>query len=179
MPTEFATTGSRKGKATRGRTGVAATPLAIRTKLALPPGFADHVRARLGRQLGHGAPIIERGSVRFEDVNGPRGGVDIVCRLKLVVSGRPSVQVEGRGTTAPLAFSRAIAKLTQAFERTRGKHGISTRSTTGMSSRRPPRAQARRTGRTTTKRRRTKSAGTATRARAAGGARSPRRRAPR
>jgi len=39
------------------------------------------VRARLGRGLDPFTTRIERGTVRFEDVNGPKGGIDTVCRI--------------------------------------------------------------------------------------------------
>jgi ribosome-associated translation inhibitor RaiA len=99
-------------------------PVAIRTKLDLTDAFADRVRTRLIRQLGHAATLIERGTVRFEDINGPRGGIDSVCRIKLVFSGRPSIQVEQRAATPELAFAQTIPSLVRTVERMREKHGL-------------------------------------------------------
>src|SRR4051812_22837829 len=86
----FAGSSPRSGKSIRGRTGVRNTPLAVRGGVndAEAEGRA---RATLGRALGSMAPGIERLTVRFEDVNGPRNGLDTVCRIKAVVSGEPSV----------------------------------------------------------------------------------------
>jgi hypothetical protein len=68
----FSESTSRSGKATRGRTGVRETPLAVRGKVSKRE-TQSRARARLGRALGSMAPRIERVTVRFEDVNGPRG----------------------------------------------------------------------------------------------------------
>ena len=52
----------------------------------------DHalVRRQLGMKLGKFGQAIERVSVRVEDVNGLRGGVDTECRIKVVLSGLSS-----------------------------------------------------------------------------------------
>ncbi len=124
--TQFAGRGAKLGKAGRGRTATAITPIAIRSRVDLRPGFADRIRTKLGAKLGHVATLIERGTVRFDDVNGPRGGLDIVCRIKLVMSGRPSVQVEQSATDPEAAFAGAVPVLVGALERVRAKHGLHT-----------------------------------------------------
>src|SRR5688500_5524346 len=45
-----------------------------------------YIRRKLGSKLGKYATSIERISVRLTDVNGPRGGVDQRCRIKVVLS---------------------------------------------------------------------------------------------
>jgi hypothetical protein len=90
----------------------------------LKPGFEDRIRRELARKLGRSVPLVERGTVRFEDVNGPRGGVDTRCRIKLVMSGRPSVQVEQIAVNPATAFGRAVPILVRTLERTRRKHGL-------------------------------------------------------
>jgi hypothetical protein len=59
-------------------------------------------------KLGKFASSIERVSVRLFDANGPRGGVDQVCRVKVVLSGLPSVLVERRNSALPNAIDAAI-----------------------------------------------------------------------
>jgi ribosome-associated translation inhibitor RaiA len=123
MPS-FARSLDRASKPERGRTVTDQTPIAIRTKLSLTDRFEDHVRSRLGRQIGHAAPLIERGTVRFDDINGPKGGVDTICRIKLVLSGRPSVIVAEQGADPEFAFTQAMRSLQTTLERVREKHGL-------------------------------------------------------
>src|SRR5690242_11882206 len=104
-------------KTARGRTPLAETPITIRASMALGARFEQRIRAQLARRVGHAASLIERGTVRFEDVNGPRGGVDTVCRIKLVISGRPVILVEKVAETPELAFASAIKVLGPALNR--------------------------------------------------------------
>lgn len=120
----FAGRVGKADKASRGRTAREVTPVAIRSRVELPAGFAERIRGDLGSKLGHAATLIERGTVRFEDVNGPRGGIDIVCRIKLVLSGRPSVQAEEQAATPQAAFARARAVVVRALARVRDKHDL-------------------------------------------------------
>jgi hypothetical protein len=121
----FAEALPRASKTRRGRTDVAATPLAIRSRIPLDPAFRELVRARLGRRLGKFAKRIERVSVRFEDANGPRGGVDTICRVKAVLSGLASVVVEERAADAREAFQRAAGAVERAVRRTLGRRNLS------------------------------------------------------
>jgi hypothetical protein len=117
---------TRSTKRSRGRTAIESTPIAIRSSVPIEPALEARIRKKLARRIGHAAPLIERGTVRFEDVNGPRGGVDTVCRIKLVVSGRPSVLAQDRGRDAEPAFDRASFKVQHALARVRGRHGLTT-----------------------------------------------------
>jgi len=123
----FATTVSRADRRSAGRTWAPATPLAVRTSgLAIDPDLRDRVHGRLGSRLGKFAPRIERLTVRFEDVNGPRGGKDVACRIKAVISGLPSVVVTELAADPVEAFDRAGQRLERvvrgAIGRARG-HG--------------------------------------------------------
>lgn len=124
-PSRFASTTTKDDKRELGRTSVEQTPVAIRSRVELPEGFNGSIRERLGRKLGYAGPLIERGTVRFEDINGPRGGVDTVCRIKLVLSGRPSVQVDARGRGPREAFTRALPKVATALQQAKDKHDLS------------------------------------------------------
>jgi ribosome-associated translation inhibitor RaiA len=77
-----------------------------------------YIRRKLGMKLRKFAPSVERVSVRVEDVNGPRGGVDHVCRIKVVLSGLPSVVFEGRGASLETAVDRALAGVERSVRRT-------------------------------------------------------------
>ncbi|WP_437656339.1 hypothetical protein [Sorangium sp. So ce1182] len=75
-----------------------------------------HVRQSLGAKLGRFAPRIERLTVRFTDVNGPRGGVDVACDVKVVLSGRPSVVYQMRGQEPREAIDRAVPGIVRAVQ---------------------------------------------------------------
>jgi CBS domain-containing protein len=68
----------------------------------------DHLRQKLGSKLGKFADSIERVSVRIKDVNGPRGGVDQVCQIKVALIGLPSVVFEAQDSTLDRAISKAL-----------------------------------------------------------------------
>lgn len=46
-----------------------------------------HLERRLGFALGRFADVISAIDVRLEDVNGPRGGIDKMCRIRVNVPG--------------------------------------------------------------------------------------------
>ena len=77
-----------------------------------------YIREKLSRTLAKFAQSIERVTVRIEDVNGPRGGVDQVCRIKVVLSNLPSVVVEAKHAFVDNAFRRALAGTERAVRRT-------------------------------------------------------------
>jgi hypothetical protein len=115
---KFARKVPRALKVRSGRTRVAETPLRIRlSDVDLAEDFGPSARALLARRLGRFATHIERATVRIEDASNRRGGAGMVCRIKLTVSGRPSVLVEGRGPDAKTAFARAAASIARAMER--------------------------------------------------------------
>jgi hypothetical protein len=97
-----------------GRTAVQDTPIAIRTSVPISLEFEESIRLRLGRAIGHLGTMIERGTVRFKDENGPRGGQDTVCHVKLVLSGIPNAVASARSTTPPKAFAAALPKVREA-----------------------------------------------------------------
>jgi hypothetical protein len=78
----------------------------------------EYIRRRLGEKLGRHAKAVERVSVRLRDVNGPRGGVDVMCRIKVVLSGLPSVVVEQQAATYRPALTKALAGAERAVRRT-------------------------------------------------------------
>ena len=139
----------RSQRARAGRTRVSETPLDIRVSgVRLPEGFRADARALLGRRLGRFATHIERATVRFEDVNGPRGGIDTVCRIQLTVSGRPPVLVQCSAVDAEAALKRSATAATRAMGRSVGKVGLRTRPPTRPA---PSRAPARRSPRRPTR----------------------------
>jgi len=82
-----------------------------------------YIRRRLGKLFARYSQAVERITVRVRDVNGPRGGVDVLCRIKVVLRRLPSVVVEHR--TAHLrsslnkAFSAAEGTVSRSLQRRR------------------------------------------------------------
>ncbi|WP_437278135.1 hypothetical protein WME90_44080 [Sorangium sp. So ce375] len=76
----------------------------------------EHVRQSLAAKLGRFAPHIERLTVRFTDVNGPRGGVDVACDVKVVLSGLPSVVYQMRGHEPRETIDRAVPGIARAVQ---------------------------------------------------------------
>jgi len=107
---------------TSGREASAAArqmPVHIRAAQGdLRPAERDYVRRKLGIKLGKYARSIERISVRLEDVNGPRGGVDQSCRIKVVLRALPSVVFESRDAALNAAVDAALTGVEQAVRRT-------------------------------------------------------------
>jgi hypothetical protein len=127
MTTErFAKRTSKAAKRTAGRPVLGRTPLTIRSSELLGEGFKRRIRTQLARGLGRAAGLIERITVRFEDVNGPKGGIDTICRIKAVLSGRPSIVVEKRTHSHATAFAGAVTALRTAVGREQGKHALRT-----------------------------------------------------
>lgn len=100
-----------------GRTD-APVPAHIRVLGAdLSPDKRTHIRQMLGMKLGKFANSIERVSVRVKDVNGPRGGIDQVCRIKVVLSNLPSVVFERQDASLDAAIGGALIGTERAVRR--------------------------------------------------------------
>jgi hypothetical protein len=80
----------------------------------------DHtyIRRKLGARLAKFARSIDRVSIRLSDLNGPRGGVDQVCCVKVLLAGLPSVVVIRRDATPRAALDAALHAIEHAV------HGI-------------------------------------------------------
>ncbi|MCY2961975.1 MAG: HPF/RaiA family ribosome-associated protein [Planctomycetota bacterium] len=128
----------RATRAGRGRTDAAATPLAIHTQgVAIHPPLEKYLHAKLGARLGKYAIHIERVTARFEDFNGPRGGIDTECRIKVVLESRPTIQVSARGRDARRAFDAVLGSLTRAVGRDLERAGFSERGSVKAAAKKP------------------------------------------
>jgi hypothetical protein len=128
----FAEVMSKADKRNRGQTSANHTPLTVRAVgLALDAGTRGRARERFGLKLGKFAPHIERVSVRLEDENGPRGGFDIVCRVKVVLSGIDSVLFAERAESVDLALARALRRVDRSVQRALEKGGAASRNDEG------------------------------------------------
>jgi ribosome-associated translation inhibitor RaiA len=118
----------KPAKRTAGRTTAAKTPLNLRTSgVRVDEALQTYARDRAGRKIGKFATHIERATIRFSDVNGPRGGVDTECKIKVVVSGAASVVVAERATDARSALDAALDTVEGAIRRNVQRRSIAPR----------------------------------------------------
>ena len=109
----------RTVKRTAGRTPASLTPANIRVdRVRLDEDDRTYIRRRLGEKLGKYASSIERITVRVRDVNGPRGGIDLLCRIKVVLSDLPSVVVQHQAAVLKPALTGALTGVERAVRRT-------------------------------------------------------------
>ena len=87
------------------------------TGVALSDDDRAEIRRRLGMKLGKFAWSIERVTIRARDGNGPRGGVDQECIVKVVLSGLPSVIVKRKHAVLQVAIDKALHAVEQAVQR--------------------------------------------------------------
>lgn len=105
----FAAGVPRPAKRAAGRTTSPNTPANVRVSgVRLDDDERAYIKKKLGMKLGKFATSIERVSIRVKDVNGPRGGVDQLCRVKVVLSGLPSVVFESRAASPRDAINGAL-----------------------------------------------------------------------
>lgn len=108
----------RPVKLMRDRTGAPSPPAHVRViGGAIDEEDRDYIARKLGMRLGKFASAIERISVRLSDVNGPRGGSDQKCQIKVVLSGLPSVVVNETDSALPRSIDRAIDAVVTAVRR--------------------------------------------------------------
>ncbi len=87
-----------------------------------------HVRDRLDRVFDRYPHRVARVVVRGRDENGPKGGIDQVCRISIVLPGFDDVIVEKRGATPQLAFDAAFASARRVLRRLQDRRPLRTRS---------------------------------------------------
>jgi CBS domain-containing protein len=101
-----------------GGTDASQVPANIRAAgIELDQDDRAYIRQTLGMKLGKYATSIERVSVRIKDVNGPRGGVDQVCRIKVVLSGLPSVVFQSQAASLKDVINGALTGVERAVRR--------------------------------------------------------------
>lgn len=116
--TSFARRLPKAAKRAAGRTSAPQVPANIRVfGVDLSQEERARIRHGLGVKLGKYETSIERVTVRVLDVNGPRGGIDKLCRIKVVLSGLPSVVFESRALSLKAAIGGALSGAERAVRR--------------------------------------------------------------
>ncbi|HVH39349.1 MAG TPA: HPF/RaiA family ribosome-associated protein [Gemmatimonadaceae bacterium] len=113
-------------KAKQARTTIEDTPVAIRVRdVTVDDVLRDYVNKRVRTKLGKFAGAIQRVSIRFDDINGPKGSPSHRCAVKVVVTRHESVvvgvvaeELRGAFDSAIDAAERAVKK---SLERVKSK----------------------------------------------------------
>jgi hypothetical protein len=114
----FADRISRALKRQVDRVDASRVPANIRTVgIELNQDDRAYIRQRLGIKLGKYANLIERVTFRVKDMNGPRGGVDRACRVKVVLSDLPSVVFQSQAASLRDAINGALTGVERAVRR--------------------------------------------------------------
>jgi ribosome-associated translation inhibitor RaiA len=82
------------------------------------------IKQTLARKLRKFASSVHRASVRVTDVNGPRGGQDQLCRVKVVLPGLVTVVVERRHAKLRAAVSAALLAAERSVQQRVGRQRL-------------------------------------------------------
>jgi hypothetical protein len=127
-------------KRSRGRTAIDETPVTTRSRVPLALEDRRRIEARLRRALAPFGTRIERATIRFEDVNGPRQGVGMRCAIKVVFSGSDSIIVAEQATSVLATATLAIPRVARSVRRHVDQSGVKTPRATRRRSPAPRRA---------------------------------------
>lgn len=93
----------------------------VSTKGGCSAEFMADVTATISQGLARYESRITRIEVHFEDVNGPKGGIDHQCRLEARLSALKPVNVSDAGADSFLALKGAISKMDRLLKSSLGK----------------------------------------------------------
>jgi len=78
---------------------------------ALTRALHEYAKRRLRFGLLHAGDRVRRVTVRLVDVNGPRGGIDKRCRIRVTLNGLAAVVIEDAEADLYRAIDRAADRL--------------------------------------------------------------------
>jgi putative sigma-54 modulation protein len=97
-----------------------------------PANLADHIERRLRFALARFGSRVDRVVVFLQDRNGPKGGIDKVCRILAKVQGCGAVMASVADSDWTAAVDRATTRIghtvARQIDRARGRHGRSPRT---------------------------------------------------
>jgi hypothetical protein len=86
-----------------------------------------YIERRIDLKVAKFEAPVERVSIRLDDVNGPKGGIDKVCRAKVEVSGLPSVVIERRDRSARAVVDETLEATERAVRKVLGRRRLAPR----------------------------------------------------
>ena len=84
---------------------------------SLTDAIDAHVRKRLDFLLGRGFRRVRRVEITLSDLNGPRGGVDKRCQIKVSLDGLQPVIIEDVQADLYVAIDRATGRASRTVVR--------------------------------------------------------------
>ncbi len=99
---------------------------------ALSEDLRDLLHRRLGFALSRFDSRIRRTSVVVEDVNGPRGGIDKVCRITVTLSGAQNVVISDQDKDLAKCITHAADRVGRAVARSLNRSHTNRRRTAGF-----------------------------------------------
>ena len=91
---------------------------------SLTDGLRDHTERRLQFALARAADRVRRITVCFFDINGPRGGIDKRCRIRVMLNGLGEVVIEDTETNLYLAIDRAADRIGRTVMRRLARRSV-------------------------------------------------------
>jgi ribosome-associated translation inhibitor RaiA len=89
--------------------------------IPLTEDLRTHCERRVRFALDHLSDRVREVVVRLEDANGPRGGVDKVCRLTLRLEHGRELALEAKDTSPVAAVDRALDRAGHAVSKVVGR----------------------------------------------------------
>ena len=84
---------------------------------SLTDALRERVRRRMGFALGGKDENIQRVVVRLSDINGPKGGKDMCCQIRIVLEHMSDVVIKDVETDLYVAIDRAFDRAGRAVAR--------------------------------------------------------------
>lgn len=87
----------------------------------LTDGLREHTQRRLQFALSWASNDVRKVAVRLSDINGPRGGSDKRCRIRIPLLGTRDVIIEDTEADLYIAIDRAAERAERAVARMLGR----------------------------------------------------------
>ncbi|MEO8183371.1 MAG: hypothetical protein ABI895_31440 [Deltaproteobacteria bacterium] len=94
-----------------GRTKIEDTPIVTHTRINLSEVARTSIEDRLRQALTPFGTRISRATIRLEDLNGPRGGIDLQCCVEVIFDGGDRVHIEQRAGEVLEAVRRIVPRV--------------------------------------------------------------------
>ena len=85
--------------------------------LELTAGLRAHAEKRLRFGLDWARHDVDKVVLRFTDINGPRGGADKRCQLRIPLAGMRDIVIEDTAGDIHVALDRAVDRAAHTLER--------------------------------------------------------------